>query len=78
MSMRWWVDVDKGNNGQVDIKRRFVVRDFTPCGEQDRFDPFAPMPLWEAKRLLFKMAADLTNKEQGQHVLVLINVRKAG
>lgn len=38
---------------------------------------FAFMPPREAARLLFRMAADFTNKDGGEDVFVLIDVRKA-
>lgn len=72
-----WVDIDKGRDGRVDIRSRLVARAFRPKGEKDRFDLFASMPPWEAKRLLFRMAADLTNNAEDEHVLVFVDVRKA-
>ena len=51
-----WVDVDKGRNGEHDVRSRLVARDFKVRGDGREFDVFAAMPPLEAKRLLFRMA----------------------
>ena len=51
-----WVDVDKGREGQVEIRSRLVARDFKVKGDGREFEVFAAMPPLEAKRILFRMA----------------------
>ena len=56
-----WVDTRK--------RSRLVGRDFKPKGEQERADIFASMPPWEAKKLLFSMAASQEGLERKKKLL---------
>ena len=51
-----WVDVDKGREGDSDVRSRLVARDFKVRGDGRELDVNASMPPLEAKRLLFRMA----------------------
>ena len=69
-----WVDVNKGDQQDYDIRCRLVAREMGG-GKSDEF--YAPTPPLEAKRLLFSEAA--TNRRFGKHEkkLLFIDVRKA-
>ena len=54
-----------------------MARDFKPKGEKDREDLFAAMPPWEAKRLMFRMAARSMAQDRDRHVLIFVDVKKA-
>jgi hypothetical protein len=76
-----FVDHDKGRDGKIDMRCRWVARDFKKKGDKDREDLFAAMPPLEAKKLLVKLAAP---RMQGRHTrrgekmkLMFIDVRKA-
>jgi len=56
-----WVDTKK--------RSRLVGRDFKPKGEQERADIFASMPPWEAKKLLFSLAASQVGQERVRKLL---------
>lgn len=70
------VDVDQGRGGRVEVRSRLAAR-VKPKWERGRLDLFASMPPWETKHLLFRMAAELTNWCDDEHVLVFIDVPKA-
>ena len=67
-----WVDVNKGDQQDYDIRCRLVAREMGG-GKSDEF--YAPTPPLEAKRLLFSEAA--TNRRFGKHEkkLLFIDVR---
>ena len=69
-----WVDVNKGDQQDYDVRCRLVAREMGG-GKSDEF--YAPTPPLEAKRLLFSEAA--TNRMFGKHErkLLFIDVRKA-
>jgi len=46
-----------------------VGRDFKPKGEQERADIFASMPPWEAKKLLFSLAASQVGEPRVRKLL---------
>ena len=56
-----WVDTKK--------RSRLVGRDFKPKGEQERADIFASMPPWEAKKLLFSLAASQVGEPRVRKLL---------
>ena len=63
-----WVDTKK--------RSRLVGRDFKPKGEQERADIFASMPPWEAKKLLFSLAASQVGLER-KRKLLFVDATKA-
>ena len=75
-----WVDTDKGRGEIIDIRSRWVARDFKVKGDRDREDLFAAMPPLEAKKVLFKMAAMRMSRSRWgkkSRKLLFIDVRKA-
>ena len=75
-----WVDHNKGRGGAVDIRSRWVARDFKTKVEKDREDFFAGTPPLEAKKLLFKIAAKkMKGAKWGREKLKILfmDVRKA-
>ena len=69
-----WVDVNKGDQQEYDIRCRLVAREMGGA-KSDEF--YAPTPPLEANRLLFSEAA--TNRKFGKHEkkLLFVDVRKA-
>lgn len=55
-------------DGHVELRSSLVAWDFEPRAEKDRFDLFASMPQWEAKRLLFRMVAESTDRQDDDHI----------
>ena len=54
-----WVDTDKGENGEVRVRSRFVARDFHAKGNEDREDLFPATPPVDAKKVLFSVFASM-------------------
>ena len=69
-----WVDVNKGDQQDYDIRCRLVAREMGG-GKSD--DIYAPTPPFEANRFLFSEAA--TDRRSGKHEkkLLFVDVRKA-
>ena len=69
-----WVDVNKGDQQEYDVRCRLVAREMGGA-KNDEF--YAPTPPLEAKRLLFSEAA--TNRRYGRQEkkLLFVDIRKA-
>jgi hypothetical protein len=76
-----WVDVDKGREGDPDIRCRLVARDFKVRGDGRELEVYASMPPLEAKRLIFRMAVVKGcvggDDHRGRVKLMFVDVRKA-
>jgi hypothetical protein len=72
-----WVDLDKGNDEEPDVRCRLVGRDFKPKGEKDREDLFAAMPPLECKEILFRKAVQMPRRGGKKMKLLFIDVKKA-
>lgn len=54
------------------VRSRLVARDFKRKGDGCRVEMSAAMPLWEAKRFLFRMVAGLVCQPQADYVMIPI------
>ena len=76
-----WVDINKGRDGEVNVRSRLVARGFKVKGDDRQFEVFAAMPPVEAKRLLFRMAmmdgAIGGDVRRGVVKLLFIDIKKA-
>jgi len=70
-----WVDTNKGDEVDYDVRCRLVGRDFKGA-DNKRDDLFAETPPWEAKRMLFSRF--MTRRRDGRRrKLMLIDAKKA-
>jgi hypothetical protein len=76
-----FVNTNKGTDESPEIRCRLVARHFKPKGERDRYDLFASMPPFEAKKLLFAKAASQKPVWRSGRMrlkkVMLIDVKKA-
>ena len=70
-----WVDTDKGDGAEWEIRYRLVARDFKG-GDDDRDDLFADTPPLEAVRMLLSMAAT-RRRNRRRRKLLFVDAKKA-
>jgi hypothetical protein len=69
-----WVDVNKGDANNLDIRSRLVAMDFK---DGDRPELFAGTPPTEALRILCSMAATRDDDQEEEKVIMVNDVRRA-
>ena len=74
-----WVDVNKGRNGEIQIRNKLLARVFRVKGDERQFDVFAAMPPLEMKRMLFRMAIvdEEGRNQKDQMKLMFVDIKKA-
>ncbi len=69
-----WIDINKGSKELPDYRSRIVARDLRGKDEESIF---AATPPWEAKQLLFSLAASQLGREQAPLKLGFIDIKRA-